>query len=107
MSLVMVAGERYDDVREAMVREKSIFLAGGAWWEEPPAAFRSKPPSLRGRRSCRRTRECGRPIAAAACGSCGIWNRLNAASSTAAGSLKNGTRIVSGLQAREKCARRC
>ena len=63
---------RYDDVREAMVREKSIFLAGGAWWEEPPAAFRSKPPSLRGRRSCWRTRECGRPIAAAAWGSCGI-----------------------------------
>ena len=60
------AEERYDDTREMIVREKSRFLARGVGWGQPPAAFRSKPPSLRGRRSYWRTRECGRPIAAAA-----------------------------------------
>ena len=40
-------------------------------------------------------------------GGVGVWNRLNAASSTAAWNLENGTRIASRLQTREKCARRC
>ena len=91
------------DVREAMVREKSTFLAGGAWWEEPPAAFRSKAPSLRGRR--RRTRECGRPIVAAVWGSCGIWNRLEC--SLFHSCLELGEWYLDCVwAAREKCVRR-
>ena len=44
------AEERNDDVRELIDREKFRFLAWGVGWGQPPAAFRSKPPSLRGRR---------------------------------------------------------
>ena len=41
------AEERYDDVKELIDGEKFRFLAWGVGWGQPPAAFRSKPTSLR------------------------------------------------------------
>ena len=74
---------RYDDVREAMIRETSIFLAESVVGRAS-GNVNVRLHSMGGRCSCWRTKVCERPIAAAAWGSCRSWNRLNAASSTAA-----------------------